>query len=349
MASVKLKAVNAAGELVHLGTNGSGHLNVVNPEHNTSMITLQSKVDAVTTAVQSITLNGSDIDLNTDGLETILTAVDTAIDLTNTKLTALIEHTDGVETVLVALDTAQDLSNTKLDTVITNTGNVNTNAISIATKVDQLNQANNSKLQDLRADHATGHGKLDTLVSQTANNGGSYTALVNIRDTNLPQIHNDLVTTNGNTGGAYTALVNIRDTNLPQIHTDINRVEENQTDGSQFSKAHSIPYIAKVDWVTNNSLTSSGIITPKLDNKDGYKWALLFTASDHAGYTAYVEESFDNSNWYQRGANLNRYNEQHFINFLSVVSPYFRIKITLGGLGGSSNQSISIKYVRTDN
>ena len=320
MASVKLKAVNAAGELVHLGTNGSGHLNVVNPEHNTSMITLQSKVDAVTTAVQSITLNGSDIDLNTDGLETILTAVDTAIDLTNTKLTALIEHTDGVETVLVALDTAQDLSNTKLDTVITNTSNVNTNAISIATKVDQLNQANNSKLQDLRADHATGHGKLDTLVSQTVNNGGSYTALVNIRDTNLPQ-----------------------------IHTDVNRVEENQTDGSQFSKAHSIPYIAKVDWVTNNSLTSSGIITPKLDNKDGYKWALLFTASDHAGYTAYVEESFDNSNWYQRGTNLNRYNEQHFINFLSVVSPYFRIKITLGGLGGSSNQSISIKYVRTDN
>ena len=162
--------------------------------------------------------------------------------------------------------------------------------------------------------------KMGAVVSQTVNNGGSYTALVNIRDTDLPQIHNDLVTTNGNTGGAYTALVNIRDTNLPQIHTDINRVEENQTDGSQFSKAHSIPYIAKVDWATNNSLTSSGIITPKLDNKDGYKWALLFTATGHGGYTAYVEESFDNSNWCQRGANLNRNNEQHFINFLSVVS-----------------------------
>ena len=77
------------------------------------------------------------------------------------------------------------------------------------------------------------NSKLDTInTTNTSNNS----ALVSIRDVNLPQIHNDLVGVSGFTSGSNTALVNIRDINLPQIHNDLVRIETNQTDGTQLAK-----------------------------------------------------------------------------------------------------------------
>lgn len=131
-----------------------------------------------------------------------------------------------------------------------------------------------------------------------------------------------------------------------EIEESLNMIISKLTGGDQRSKNYSNGFISMVNWVINNTLTGSGVITPKLDNKSGYEWSFLFSATDHPHFSVFVEESLDNVNWYATGSNLNTGRIQHFIKPISISSPYFRFNIAL--LSGG-NQEISIKYVKTDN
>ena len=104
-----------------------------------------------------------------------------------------------------------------------------------------------------------------------------------------------------------------------------------------------------VNWIVNNTLTSSGILTPKLNNKSGYVWSFLLSARDHSNWSVITQESLDNINWYDTSGNLTLSGlslTQHVIRTIDVSSPYIRFKIALVS---GSDQPININYVRTDN
>lgn len=168
----------------------------------------------------------------------------------NTNIATLNTHNDGVEAGLtdlsnkIGVDSSgtplsltaltrvqKDLIDQKLGSIQTfldKDSGTNFHNAQIHTKLDQANTHHTTahghqttahgKQDTIIAHHLTAHGKLDTInTTNTSNNS----ALVSIRDVNLPQIHNDLVGVSGFTSGSNTALVNIRDTNLPQIHNDL--------------------------------------------------------------------------------------------------------------------------------
>jgi len=172
-----------------------------------------------------------------------LADIRTSNDLSNTHLSSVSTNTTTAATKLTNIQTITDTKLSAIQTFLDKDSGTNFHNAQIHTKLDQANTHHTTahghqttahgKQDTIIAHHLTAHAKLDTInTTNTSNNS----ALVSIRDVNLPQIHNDLVGVSGFTSGSNTALVNIRDTNLPQIHNDIVRVETNQTDGTQLTK-----------------------------------------------------------------------------------------------------------------
>ena len=152
-----------------------------------------------------------------------------------------------------------DTTHTKLDTInttLTSGSVVNISTLSTHAKQD------------------TANGKLDTLVSQTANNGGIYSAQVHIRDINLPQLHTDihafkdanhvdLGTLETKTNLTNTKLDTLETSNqlnrgfLEQIEGHIETMSENQ---STFADGDSV-VVSGVSTASNQTTIASNVLS----------------------------------------------------------------------------------------
>ncbi len=282
-----------------------------------------------------------------------------------------IQHHDAQAfTKLSNIQTITDTKLSAIQTFLDKDSGTNFHNAQIHTKLDTANTHHTTahghqttahgKQDTIIAHHLTAHGKLDTInTTGTSNNS----ALVSIRDVNLPQIHNDLVGVSGFTSGSNTALVNIRDTNLPQIHNDLVRIETNQTDGTQFSMEAPPIYaspttLGNTDRLDNSN--SSGLSdTIDMDGFRSLGFSVKYTADSGQDFSSplkyiYVFASFDNSEFFNTGSSLQL--AEHGISGSSgtyrgfgFVSNFSARYLKLGGnVAGTNFSACEVKFVRTN-
>lgn len=120
----------------HSGSGGgvtgvAGETPVVDNDANASLDSIEVKLDTVNTNLGTIQSNQDDqtslltnIDNNTDGLETLVTSTNAKLDTVNTNLGTVNTNLDTIEGYVDGLESLVTSTNTKLDTVNTNLGTI---------------------------------------------------------------------------------------------------------------------------------------------------------------------------------------------------------------------------------